>query len=880
MDAVAGAAACAGCGQALDVAVAGDPLIGIVVVSSGRFLSRNVIVVGTAGDAVSLLGRGDEPVTVSAADFAGMRRVEVPAPATIGEAGRLWSASRAEAMGTIKGSWPHDRLQAIGDEFAGRDLSRRRAAAVDAIALGRQVWLPRAGLTESELSWYQARHAALRGDLREMLAWLAKLPPDGYAVRVALLLSTAAGLRADPALAALATAQLAPFEQSSPDARALRRVLGRTAADDPPAAVVEFASTLPGRWGAAAAPALAGAEAIRDRRRIPIRPRSGPAVRALDAYVAGLAGSNLNDYVALLRDLPRALLDDLVDAGALTAVPADNGIFPADLRAYLRCRLHPGRVDAAELTTAGFVAESARRHYLARDADALGGLDPADETVRHYRALLAYVRDRDRAHVDDLWPATRALVDDLSAATGEVSEQLAADRSAWPLLREAAVAGRLTVSRRVRDAHPEFASWFDVCGLTRLVYDGDWAGAVRQAGALTGTIRDWPLADEVASLAAFARWQLGEDAAALATLDAGPDAPFRAGMVLNASIIAAGRGSTDALEPLGRLSREASDRRVGNAALLRAIGLWLADDAVPDYPAPLADLVHARLANPIEDDALFLTLTKFSANNDAAWLAGASVHFVNQTQAEIMRFFQTRCRILDENRPDTLADLGQVLVPIWQRSPRPEWIARERDWLVELVLDLVHRPFGEAVGLTGVIHILLDGGVLEPGERYILSTQAGAHIAASLGDGEDIRPEAEQKLLFDPAQRWLRNDGALADPLRERVGEELARCVAIAAVSIAQSQTAVVDRLSDDYNAVVQRRQWDHANIRFLQHRQVTILDELAALAGRLGAYQALLGRLPVPEDLRELAGTVGAQATSLANEVARLRRDVLPYGR
>ncbi|GGN18359.1 hypothetical protein FHR83_004103 [Actinoplanes campanulatus] len=859
-----GAGNCAECGVDLAAPAAGDTRIGQVVVLPGLFLTRTGIVVAATGDTLSVLGKGDQPNSVGAAEFARMRPVDVPGPAVIGEAGRLWAASHAAGTGAVKASWNDARLKTYADDLAGRDLGRRRAAAADAIALGRQFWLPQAKLTETELCWYQARQAALRGDLGQMMAWLAKLPTGRYAVRIPLLLSHTAGLLADTGLAAHAAAQLTPFEDTHPDARALRHLLDPDAGADLIHLTVAYAAT------SGVPKAVAAAERIRDRRRIPIEPHAGPNTRALDAYFAGLNGTNLDQYAGLLTELPEALLDDLVDAHALTKVDADG----TARGAYLRCRLHPGRVTPDELAAAGFTAEQARRHYLARDTDALDALDGADPAVGHYRALLAFVRDRDRGQADDLWPQTRALVD-LIDGGGEVPEQLAADRSAWPLLRDAALQGRITVPEHVSAAHPDFAAWYGLCRLTRLVYDGDWEGTVRLARAIGRATRGGPLADEVASLVAYAKWQLGDHDGALAALDTGPAARFRAGLTLNASVIAAEKGSAAAQEPLARLAREAPDQRLRNGALIKALGLWIADDAVTEYPPELAALVHGRLADRIDDDDFFLDLLKFSANNDASWVAATpAIRATGGNQADMVRYFQTRCRILEEHRPETFSDLAEVLSQIWRRDPRPEWQARERDWFADLLLDLVHRDFGEAAGLAGVIEILLDGGVLEPRERLILSMQAGGHLAMGLGDDQDLRPESEKRFLFDPAYEFLRVRDEFPEPVREALAEELGRCLGVAAFAVGNAMSRAVDNLGDQYNEIVERRSWDRSNDYSLSRIQLELLDHMQTVVDRMRAYQVLLVQFPLDGPMNEIPDMLRGQADALAGQIDMLRRD------
>jgi len=194
----------------------------------------------------------------------------------------------------------------------------------------------------------------------------------------------------------------------------------------------------------------------------------------------------------------------------------------------------------------------------------------------------------------------------------------------------------------VRAAYGNIAGWPDLCELIRLVRAGDWAEVIRHGRTLHGL-------GEVTNLIAYAKWQT-------------------------------------------------ADPRLWHGALLRAVALWQADDDVPDCPEALAGLVRAALGAPIGDDAVYHALIKVSSTGDAAWLGGAAVHFDNPAQADLMRYFQTLARVLDDERPERLAHLATVLVTIWGRDPRPEWIVCERDWMAAMLTNFVHRPFGEAAG--------------------------------------------------------------------------------------------------------------------------------------------------------------------------------------
>ncbi len=119
--------------------------------------------------------------------------------------------------------------------------------------------------------------------------------------------------------------------------------------------------------------------------------------------------------LAVLGPLPVELIDDLIERGALTTVPAATTVWGPATLAYVRTRVDAAGVADEELRLAGFTAELARRAFLAGDGTLLGELDANDPAVAHYRALLAYRRKRDTAGMAAIRPADRQLVGALDA---------------------------------------------------------------------------------------------------------------------------------------------------------------------------------------------------------------------------------------------------------------------------------------------------------------------------------------------------------------------------------------------------------------------------------------------------------------------------------
>ncbi|MER5352070.1 hypothetical protein ABT093_17290 [Kitasatospora sp. NPDC002551] len=163
-----------------------------------------------------------------------------------------------------------------------------------------------------------------------------------------------------------------------------------------------------------------------------------------------------NRQKALLSVLPLALLDDFVDEEWITAVPEPDS---SPRAAYLRARLAPDALSDEELSQLDWPLERERRA-----ADSIAG--PGDDWPRSWH-LLHRLRRADARAVTEEWsglPAdVRKLLGELRAArrTGQVSQDLAADRSLW-LLLERLAPGNRSGSR-------QFTGWLGVRRMLRAV---------------------------------------------------------------------------------------------------------------------------------------------------------------------------------------------------------------------------------------------------------------------------------------------------------------------------------------------------------------------------------------------------------------------------
>jgi hypothetical protein len=847
----------------------------------GRVLAKFAIAVAEQDSTVTVLVKGDSLTPVPVAQFDGFPQSVIPGPTLIGAAGRLWAANQARQGGTVKGKWPVELVDATATRFAMASLGARRAAALDTLALGMGAWGSQLQLAASELTWYRAWAAALSGDLPTLLSCLEALPPTGYTTRVPLLLRQAGRLQADPALAARASRQLAPFVASSLDAQALLAVLAPQAESSHLDLARSFAERVERIGGHPASSLQAVPAAIAGGKRLPaLPPIPVTALPSFDAYLAGLAGSSLDAVPAALGALPVVLLDELITRRALTRIPPGPGPWPPAVTAYLRSRLDPGQAELAELEAVGFTAEIARRHFLAGDETRLAALPADDPAVRHYQTLHTYRRSGRLADPDGLRPAARTVLELVEAlrqpgqdGRREAPEELVADASCWPLVRDLAYRGELSLTDELRSRYPEFGAWLDLCGMQRLVFEGRWTEVISTGGQLAAASQLESLRDEAQSMVAFAQWQLGRPAEALRVLDEALAGQFTTGLVVNAALVAAEQGCLPALPYLAKAMRMAADPRVRQGAVSRAIGLWLGDKEVQDYPAPLAQIVREALATPQVDDDFHETLVVVSAIHDKQWLAGATLRAANNAQAEALRYFVTRARVVADGYRESFDDVARVLIRLWHANPRLPWVEREKTWLTELLMDVVHTPFGEASGVLSVVEILVNGNILTLADELILSLQAGAHVACKISDdGGEIALEAEQRLIHAHVRKYWARLAELSESDREVVGDEVARCVVVSAVAFAVSAERAWEEFGRQWDQLVQRERWDYQNrpaIIGMERHALNVFDTYIA---RCRAYLKSMEGLPLDENGAEQRDLIISGVGKWATETARLR--------
>ncbi|MEU7866496.1 hypothetical protein [Dactylosporangium sp. NPDC049140] len=843
--------ACPECATALDPPDFGAARVGRVVLRGSRLLARPAVAVEERDGTVLIRDKEPELVPLRAGEFDRLPTVPIDDAGAAGAPGRLWAVALARGTGALKARWTADEVSAIADRLAGAGLGTRRGAAVDVAVMGRPR-RPGLRLSGSEWAWYEARAAALTGDLATLLARLRALPAQGYRARVGLLLFRVADLRRDPAAAAEAMALLDPFAAASPDARALLAVLGPDHARALPV-LREYARRA--GTGAAVADAIHAAAPPLDA-----GAGAGPRVRALAAYLHGVHDRTAVDP-AILRLLPLALIDRLVTTGAVTAVPPDVPL-PDTVRAHLRSRLQPGDADDATLARAGFTAERARRAYVRGDDETLGRLPGDHEAVRHYRALRAYARTG-HLHEEELRPSTQralGLADGLSLnfpVTRPAPAEVAADPSTWPRFQANVIAGKVVVPDDVRARHPQFGLWADLCRMHALLQAGRWNDTVTAGGPVARDAADARTRAAALNLMAYAEWQRGRADRAAALLDEALALHPAAGLAVNAALVAEDRGAPAALPLLARVMQLTGDARLRRAALVRALELGRAADAGEQAPATLTAMVRGALALPGLDDDLRYELLHLTLAGDRGWLLEQ-----RPSPQPMVRYFQLRAALEPRRTTRALADAAAGLAAAWPAGARPPWLVAERSWLQGVLIELVEQDLDPAADPLPAIATITERDVLEPNLRIQLAAAAGRQRISASGR---LPRDLEELVVFTPVRRY--RQGLASDPTTAAV---LANCLAKAMAAGINEGEDFLGLVAREWKELDRTTPMTWTENQAYVARRLALLDEFERRhLQRCRRYPGLAAGLPVDE---RLLGQVGERLEHWAFMIKRLR--------
>jgi hypothetical protein len=451
--------------------------------------------------------------------------------------------------------------------------------------------------------------------------------------------------------------------------------------------------------------------------------------------------------------------------------------------------------------------------------------------------------------------------------------EVAADPSTWVFLLRNAVDEKLTLTDTLRSDHPQFALWLSLCATRNSLRDGRWNGVAATGQRIADQAKAPALRAEALNVTAYAQWQLGNADEALALLDTALATHPVEAHAVNAALIAAERGGRAALPYLADVMRLTARPRVRQAALERAIGLWLATDGGAGYPAALATMVRDALAVPQDDGEFHRTLLELSLTHDRVWLAGADGIATNGVpQARTAGYLTARAVYAERPSRETLRDLATALVTLRRLEPPPAWAGTE---LVHLVdeLDRTLRAPGSAVNPAPAVAILLAADALDLRTHLTLAVRAGAYLAqAAERRGRILSVDAERRLLLRPIRLYGRSRADLGADDQPAVAATMAEHVRIAAAAAVNVAVARSGDLMDHWRRLDREPAPHYAAGRGIAARKAEILDRIDGYLRRCRPYLEAMAGLPVDEQFQRQARDTLA---TLAARTARARRSL-----
>ncbi len=792
-------------------------------------------------------------------------RSSVPAavvPAHLGPATRLLFAAD---MQPVKNSWDHQGLRRRAAELCS-DIRVLRRLADDALALGWQHTFDWAPLSESEKAWRTAHYAAATGNVDLLRDALLRLPSEGYAARALLLLPHLAAIREQsqvwrPVLETLAAA-------GAKDAEAIRAV-----------AVGSWSESL--RAAASLAPdgrrsAWAHLEGqLHTGNDIPPPPiAEAPAWSAASLFSSSDRSSPLDAELGQLASLECALLDDLIDQGRLTSA-ADLSSLTGDVGTYLVARLDPEKLEDEQIRNIGHVGEYARRLFLARDKATLSGLEPS-KRVEHYQALLDVVEgaapDDSRLDPDTIrrldLPAT-ALAQIKEGTTARLPAEVAADPSLWPMFADVAISGQLPPDSGVVASDP-LNIWIAAHRLLGLIWEGDLSRAVHHGKLLASQATSVEQQrDEILNLTSYALYQLGFIDDALELLEHALQDLYTDNLLVNASIVASKAKPEAGIRYLARLVSEAPTFELQQAGLDQAIALWEGTDV--DFPQVLVPALRTVLSasQPIDD---YLRVGRI-----AVIVAPEIISSLPDPGGELngpYRLIQIRGRWkTDDNM--YMSDLADEYIGLYRAVGRVEWFMNDWKTWVDTIKDSIFQDFGKAVGSAQFIDkVLVEArDLFEDDDRFLLAPQAGAHLNALFSESSEwLNAQALQKFFFDPIADFQQQRNTLTDSYVEFLASNFTLCLGNVGLHILGNAR---DGVAEDYNAMVQRLQWDAQNRYSILAQMRRILDDteqgVLALLWKIVEHMRRLGS----DKRRELTQALAKDVQAWQDEINGLRRNL-----
>jgi tetratricopeptide (TPR) repeat protein len=702
--------------------------------------------------------------------------------------GRLLAVAAACRSGNTKRKWDPASLERAA-AAASTDVSTNRGLAIDALRLGSGPFVRELDLTDSERSWIVAVHAAATGDHETAISALAELPPGRYRPKLALLAILFERVKREGGIPCLEE-QVASFVMEEP----LAKVLLRAAQEQAGAPVTdELAArrtllSVASRKPALASELEAGLSSLcGEEVRTPGSVNGlGPNLRALIALRSSEEGLVREDDV---DDLPLPIVDDLLDAGAVSSATVLAGSTAEHRTRYLTARIDPGSLDDQAIHGLDHHDERARRAFADGDAEALQSLGDSP-IVRHYQALLELRRGKPgAATIANVQPETVEIVRDLVALleakgtpdgpAAALSERLVADSSVWPVVVDIAGSTAFAPDAALLARYPAFCEWLALHQAREHLYLGEWQMAVEAADHCLSLAKGETVRDEALNLKACGLHYLDQDARAIGALEEAVAGEHSEALLANIGIVAAGLEPELAAQHLGMLMEEAPTVELRIAAAKRALDIWQSSDPgswrnsdntpLPDaFEDPMRQLTVGDIG--IED---FRLLVGVLAIYDGPWLANAASLAPSPHKDSLeARFYVARAQDLHE--------MIKVMGAAMAGGQAPQWVLDERDSLRSAAVDILFENLDEPDSMFGSVALaMVDNHVLAGKEDEVLFSGLGiAGVTYHLSTHNEAVADRVVSLLHAMRNDWQALDSEAKDRL-DPIVELATRRVAI-----------------------------------------------------------------------------------------------------
>jgi hypothetical protein len=858
----------------------GPDRVGLVVSVKSGLLHRPAICISFDSDEATLLSKGSELQQMGIEAFDQVEKIVTDDLMIQSAPGRLLQVVRASEEGDLKAKWDNDVIRDAAMNYAKSSLGCTRAAAFDWLKIGADTEARELGLTESEITWYEAHLSTQDDDASDAFVGMESLPADGYFAKVGLLLELMSHIVQSAELQSRSVALVRPFVDLSVVARALVAAFDDSSDDSRLAVAQDFTQSI--KEGLPE-----GTELIRliecvatNELERPTNPGELPLAMARSVYLEGIRGSNIDNVTSWLRPLTLAQFDDLIDAGSMTSVGVSSSPTVGNDLSYLRARTDPSLMSNDELREVKSLTELARRMFESADIAGLIALAPETEIAAHFEALLK-VCDVDGGSDDRLRPEASDLLNEVNEfrtriaqnPSGEIPDPILADPTCWRFLRAEARSGRIVLDPEQRKRSPLFASWLDLYEMQACVFANDWTKVRDLADDLLKNSADEHFRDEVLNLAAYAQYQLGNDRAALKMLTEALENDHTESLIVNASIVAASLGSEEAAKFLAWIYDESSNPEVGLKALLKGVDVWLADETSVALPDPITKSIRNALSRPLPDDAM-LELLRVSSGQDREWLAGApTISTMTENQSDLVSYWVATAQMMSPEHSGTLNEVTSTLISAKKKALVAPWVDREFSKLLDSISQMIHVPFGEAVYVTDTIKLLLASDLLSMATYVIFAVQAGTHLSAKFKDeGNTLSNEAEQLFLIRPLERFVAECDTLNESTRDDVEAELSRCQILSAFSMGLVASAETNQFAKAWDNLVARERVDFQNRSSILGQEARILNEYTKTVQRLANFRARIRQLKFDEDGRKMYKDLDSDIDTWIGLVNRLK--------